>query len=247
MYGINGDDATGASPYGNHCSWGKDTHAIWIMLASQVGDKILAAKGDCYHAVAGVADILNVHHRASGLDEGDDFKGANGVAFLRLDGLEHFAKEVDVIAFGCFGVHEASHAINGELVGILEQLAALSVINAWEYELAVQLVRFDKLFDIVASLLLKWGRDGVLNIGEQHVSVSTQGACEQLAIVRWHKHKAAHEVRFFAHRIAGLDLGLLLDEHVAAEAEYIYAILVARNALDVDNAAVSLALRLLLI
>ncbi len=54
-------------------------------------------------------------------------------------------------------------------------------------------------------------------------------------------------MRFFAHRIAGLDLGLLLDEHVAAEAEYIYAILVARNALDVDNAAVSLALRLLLI
>ena len=139
------------------------------------------------------------------------------------------------------GVHEACYSINGE------QLATLAVIDSWEYEHAAQLVGFDKLFDIVASLLLKWGRDGILYIGEQYVCVSTQGTCEQLCIVRWHKHKAAHEVRFFAHRIAGLDLGLLLDEHVAAEAEYIYAILVARNALDVDNAAVSLALRLLLI
>lgn len=194
MDGIDGYDTTGTGTIGNGVAGKEDALASYIVLATEVGDIVLTAEGHCNDASTGLADVLDIHHGTGGLDEGDNLEGAHGDALLILDGLEELTKEVDILALGGLGVHEAMHAIDGELVGVLQELTTLAVVDTGKDEFAAEVGALHEGLDIVAGKLLVGLWHGVLDIQQEDIGIAAHGAIEELLVVRRHKHEAAHQV-----------------------------------------------------
>lgn len=194
MDGIDGYDTTGTGAIGNGVAGKEDTLASYIVLATEVGDIVLTAEGHCNDTGTGLADVLDIHHSARGLDEGDNLEGAHRDALLILDGLEELTKEVDILALGGLGVHEAMHAIDGELVGVLQELTTLAVVDTGKDEFAAEVGALHEGLDIVAGKLLVGLWHGILDIQQEDIGIAAHGAIEQLLVVRRHKHEAAHQV-----------------------------------------------------
>ena len=171
----------------------KNTLSFGIVLASQIGDEILATESDRRNAVrTGVADLLYVHNGARRFDERNNLESPDRKSLFVFDRLEQLAEEIDIFAFLAFGIHEPGDSFDGQLIDVAQQLAAFPVVDAGIKHTAPEPSVGKIAQDVVARHLLVGGRlDRVFDVEQQHVGIDACGTAHQPVVMGRDEHQAS--------------------------------------------------------